>query len=156
MSVELFRALVNSTIATSIAVAMVGLLRRPVRAAAGARVAYWLWLLVPAIAVGVLLPAPKQVYMVRAVVLPEHISSTIGSCYRAHNSGSPNNAHRHCPRVVGRRVHYFGGRDDQAPARVFANPRRVDSGRRRIPSRQRDDADGYRCVASEDRGADGL
>lgn len=79
MSVELFRALVNSTIATSIAVAMVCLLRRPVRAAAGARVAYWLWLLVPAIAVAVLLPAPKQVYMVRTVVLPEHISSTMAA-----------------------------------------------------------------------------
>ena len=77
MSADLFRVLANSTIATSIAVALVGLLRRPVRVAAGAKVAYWLWLLVPAMAVAVLLPAPKQVYFVRTVVLPQHISSAM-------------------------------------------------------------------------------
>jgi bla regulator protein BlaR1 len=77
MSAELFRVLVNSTIATSIAVALVSLMRRPVRIAAGARAAYWLWLLVPAMAVAVLLPAPKQVFFIRTVVLPEHVSSAI-------------------------------------------------------------------------------
>ncbi len=84
MSAELFRVLVNSTIATSMAVALVSLLRRPVRIAAGARVAYWLWLLVPAMAVAVLLPAPKQVYFVRSVVLPEHISSAMTAAVTGH------------------------------------------------------------------------
>ena len=88
MSAELFRALANSTIATSIAVALVSLLRRPVRVAAGARVAYWLWLLVPAMAVAVLLPAPKQVYFVRSVVLPQHFSS--GMTAAVTERGAPN------------------------------------------------------------------
>jgi beta-lactamase regulating signal transducer with metallopeptidase domain len=77
MSAELFRVLANSTIATTVAVALVSLMRRPVRVAAGARAAYWLWLLVPAMAVAVLLPAPKQVLFIRTVVLPEHVSSAI-------------------------------------------------------------------------------
>ena len=77
MSAELFRALANSTVATSVAVVLVTLMRRPVRVAAGARAAYWLWLLVPAMAVAVLLPAPKQVFFVRTVVLPEHVSAAI-------------------------------------------------------------------------------
>jgi beta-lactamase regulating signal transducer with metallopeptidase domain len=77
MGAELFRVLANSTIATSVAVVLVSLLRRPVRIAAGARAAYWLWLLVPAMAVAVLLPAPQQVLFIRTVVLPEHASSVI-------------------------------------------------------------------------------
>jgi bla regulator protein BlaR1 len=84
MSAELFRVLANSTIATSSAVALICLLRRPVRIAAGARVAYWLWLLVPAMAVAVLLPAPKQVYFIRTVVLPEHVSSAVSAAVSGH------------------------------------------------------------------------
>jgi beta-lactamase regulating signal transducer with metallopeptidase domain len=61
MEAELFRTLMGATIASSAAVLLIGLLRKPLRAAAGARVAYWLWLLVPVVVLAVLLPVPSQV-----------------------------------------------------------------------------------------------
>jgi beta-lactamase regulating signal transducer with metallopeptidase domain len=77
MSNELFRLLASTTLATSAAVALVGLLRRPVRSAAGATVGYWLWLVVPAVVVSVLLPAPHRVIVSRAAVFSGHISSAL-------------------------------------------------------------------------------
>ena len=49
--------LFEATLATSVAVLLVLALRRPLRAAFGARVAYGAWVLVPASLVAVLLPA---------------------------------------------------------------------------------------------------
>jgi beta-lactamase regulating signal transducer with metallopeptidase domain len=84
MSGELFRLLAGTTLATSIAVALVGLLRRPVRIAASARVGYWLWLLVPAAMIGVLLPAPHGVVVSRAAVFPGHIGSVLTAAVSGH------------------------------------------------------------------------
>lgn len=58
MTAEVLQALTDTTLASSAAVLLVRLLRKPMRAAAGARAAYWLWLLVPAMAAAALLPAP--------------------------------------------------------------------------------------------------
>ncbi len=77
MGAELFRLLTSTTVATSVALALVGLLRRPMQRAAGARVAYWLWLLVPAMLVAVLLPAPPALLLTRADVLPGQFNSAI-------------------------------------------------------------------------------
>lgn len=59
MSVSLVWLLFQSTIAASIAVVLVALARKPVRRVAGARIAYWLWLLVPAGQLVLVLPAPS-------------------------------------------------------------------------------------------------
>ena len=48
------------TAASSIAILLVGLMRMPLRYAVGARAAYWLWLLVPATALAMLLPVPSH------------------------------------------------------------------------------------------------
>ncbi len=50
--------LVQLTIVSSATVLVIGALRKPLRRAAGARAAYWLWLAVPAVTLAVLLPAP--------------------------------------------------------------------------------------------------
>ena len=54
--------LVHITLATSVSILFVALLRKPLRALAGTRISYWLWLAVPATAmallVSVLLPSP--------------------------------------------------------------------------------------------------
>src|SRR5215217_7261182 len=52
--------LVEITIATSLAVIVVRLTIAPLRRMSGPQVAYWLWLLVPASALVVLLPLPPQ------------------------------------------------------------------------------------------------
>ena len=50
--------LVQLTIVSTVTVLVVGALRKPLRHAAGARAAYWLWVAVPATTLAVLLPAP--------------------------------------------------------------------------------------------------
>lgn len=57
---DLVNALLETTLATSMAIALVLLLRRPLRATFGARVAYTAWVLVPIALLAVLLPAPTQ------------------------------------------------------------------------------------------------
>jgi beta-lactamase regulating signal transducer with metallopeptidase domain len=52
--------LAEITVATSIAVIVVALAIAPLRRMSGPQVAYWLWLLVPASALAVLLPLPPQ------------------------------------------------------------------------------------------------
>ena len=59
-SAELLGTLIEATLAVSAAVALVLLLRRRLREAFGARVAYAAWWLVPAALVAVLLPAAVQ------------------------------------------------------------------------------------------------
>jgi bla regulator protein BlaR1 len=75
MGAEMFRVLADTTIATSVALALVGLLRKPMRLAVGAQAAYWLWLLVPAMVVAVLLPAPPVLLLARVNVLPVPVST---------------------------------------------------------------------------------
>lgn len=60
MSVEALEALVRLTVAGSVAIVAVLLLRRPLRRAFDALVAYAAWMLVPAVAAAMLLPAPVR------------------------------------------------------------------------------------------------
>ena len=59
MEADFARILVEATLASSTAVVIVCVLRKPLRRIAGAQSAYWLWLLVPATALAVFLPAPS-------------------------------------------------------------------------------------------------
>jgi bla regulator protein BlaR1 len=77
MGAETFRVLAQATMVASLACALIGLLRKPLRVAVGARVAYWLWLIVPAMLVAVLLPAPSVLLLARVNVLPAPVSSAI-------------------------------------------------------------------------------
>lgn len=77
MSAEVLQALTDTTLASSAAVLLVRLLRKPMRAAAGARAAYWLWLLVPAMTAAVLLPAPSSVLVSAQMTFPEQIRSAL-------------------------------------------------------------------------------
>src|SRR5688500_14581013 len=60
MSASALYVLAESTIAASAAILLVALMRRPLRRLAGPGVACWLWLLVPASTLVVLLPVPPQ------------------------------------------------------------------------------------------------
>src|SRR5690348_3886239 len=75
MSAEVLQALSDTTLASSAAVLVVRLLRKPLRVAAGARTAYWLWILVPAMAAAVLFPAPSLMLASAQVTLPQQIRS---------------------------------------------------------------------------------
>ena len=77
MSAEVLQALADTALASSVAVLLVRLLRKPMRAAVGARAAYWLWLLVPAMVAAVLLPAPPQVLVSAQGALPAQIRSAL-------------------------------------------------------------------------------
>ncbi|MGV8940506.1 MAG: TonB family protein [Lysobacter sp.] len=66
-SPEMLAALVETTVASSVAIVLVMLLRRPLRARFGAATAYASWLLVPAALLAVLLPS--------AAVAPAPVSS---------------------------------------------------------------------------------
>lgn len=74
-SAELMRSLLEATIASSLAIAIVLVLRRPLCDAFGARVGYALWWLVPVAIVAVLLPpardiAPQPVQVLVQAVAP--------------------------------------------------------------------------------------
>jgi beta-lactamase regulating signal transducer with metallopeptidase domain len=58
VSAEVFQVLVKTILASSVALMLVALLRKPMRIAVGARAAYLLWILVPAMAASALLPVP--------------------------------------------------------------------------------------------------
>jgi bla regulator protein BlaR1 len=59
MDASVARILIEATLASSIAVSIVGVLRKPLRRVVGAQSAYWLWLLVPATVLAIFLPAPS-------------------------------------------------------------------------------------------------
>jgi bla regulator protein BlaR1 len=76
VSDEVFQVLVKATLASSVALILVALSRRPLRLAFGARAAYWLWLLVPAMAASALLPAPMPMLLSNQVnFIPEQLRS---------------------------------------------------------------------------------
>lgn len=58
-STEILALLLKTTLASSAAVALALILRRPLRRWLGASAAYLLWLLLPATLLAVLLPAPR-------------------------------------------------------------------------------------------------
>jgi beta-lactamase regulating signal transducer with metallopeptidase domain len=79
MGADLLRALAIATLASSVAVLLVVLLRKPLRAAVGARAAYWLWLLVPAAALATLLPAPSQILYTASFSLADQVRSAVST-----------------------------------------------------------------------------
>lgn len=60
MGAEILLTLAKATVLSSFAILCVALLRIPLRKLAGSRAAYWIWLLVPAATLTLLLPAPSQ------------------------------------------------------------------------------------------------
>ena len=79
METELLQALIRATLASSASVLLIGLLRKPLRAAVGARAAYWLWLLVPALVLAFVLPAPVQSLQMSADSLPGQVRSALST-----------------------------------------------------------------------------
>ena len=76
MSDEVFQVLLKTALASSAALILVALLRKPMRIAAGARAAYWLWLLVPVMTASALLPAPTPMLLSTQVnFIPEQLRS---------------------------------------------------------------------------------
>jgi bla regulator protein blaR1 len=75
MSSSALHSLIIATAASSIAIVLVGLLRKPLRYAVGARAAYWQWLLVPAGVLAALLPAPVHSVRMMADSLPSPMSA---------------------------------------------------------------------------------
>jgi bla regulator protein BlaR1 len=72
-------SLVVLTVAASVSVLVVGLLRAPFRHVAGAQAAYWLWLMVPSSALAALLPAPSDSWVLATIALPARIMALAGS-----------------------------------------------------------------------------
>jgi bla regulator protein blaR1 len=69
--------LINLTCATTIAVLLVCLSRRALRRAAGAQAAYWLWLMIPASALAVMLPASSHTLGALSWVMPHSVSRAL-------------------------------------------------------------------------------
>jgi bla regulator protein blaR1 len=63
MSASSLLLLVQLTLVSSAAVLLVGALRGPVRRMVGARAAYWLWIVVPACVLAILMPAPPVPFL---------------------------------------------------------------------------------------------
>ena len=70
MSSNVLHVLLLATVVSSFAVVLVGVLRKPLRYAVGARAAYWQWVLVPASTLAILLPAPIQSSQTIGAILP--------------------------------------------------------------------------------------
>jgi len=79
MSNDLLRSLIEASVASSMAITLVALLRRPLRHFLGARPAYWLWLLVPMAVLAVWLPSPTASSLVLGGELPVVIAGVTGS-----------------------------------------------------------------------------
>jgi bla regulator protein BlaR1 len=69
--------LVELSLAASVAVVMIGLLRLPVRRAFGARAAYWLWMMVPASALAVLLPVRSHLLHITVQPSPSTVAEVV-------------------------------------------------------------------------------
>jgi bla regulator protein blaR1 len=83
MGAEILLTLAKATLLSSLAILGVGLLRIPLRKLAGPRAAYWIWLLVPAATLTLLLPPPAQLPLPAGVFseisLPEMVPATLGA-----------------------------------------------------------------------------
>ena len=71
MSASLLYLLLKLTIATSLGIAIVGALRKPLRLGAGSKAAYVLWLLIPVSAVATLFPSPMGPVGMVSLPLPD-------------------------------------------------------------------------------------
>ena len=79
MSASLVHVLMTATTISSLAILLVGLLRKPFRFAVGARAAYWLWLLVPVSVLAALLPASSQTLRLVTNSLPHYVSTALSN-----------------------------------------------------------------------------
>jgi beta-lactamase regulating signal transducer with metallopeptidase domain len=79
MAAEILRALVSVALVSSVAILLVVALRRPLRAWAGARAAYWLWLLVPVLTLASLLPLPTQILQISTESIPAQVRSAMAA-----------------------------------------------------------------------------
>ncbi len=77
MGVSLLHALIGATVASSLALLLIGVLRLPLRTAVGARAAYWLWLLIPAMVLATLLPARSGLLHIGSHSLTAHMGSAL-------------------------------------------------------------------------------
>src|SRR5580692_60739 len=77
MGASLLHALIGATVASSMAILIVGVLRLPLRAVVGARAAYWLWLLIPAMVLATLLPAPAGILRISSHSLTTQLASAL-------------------------------------------------------------------------------
>ncbi len=77
--------LVNLTAATTVAVVLVCLGRRPLRRAVGAQAAYWLWLMIPVSALAVMMPASSHALGLLARAMPHAVgrAASIGTASHA-------------------------------------------------------------------------
>jgi beta-lactamase regulating signal transducer with metallopeptidase domain len=73
------------TVAASLAIVVVGLTRKPLRRFAGANVSYLLWLLVPASALVVSLPAPSQSFEAASLAFPRVLLNALPSDMSSEN-----------------------------------------------------------------------
>ncbi len=89
MSVSLMHVLAELTIAASLAIVVVAILRKPLRRIAGARVAYLLWLLVPTSQLAGLLPVPSQPSGIVGQALPQSVFSAIPDAVSSWSSAIP-------------------------------------------------------------------
>ena len=85
MSVSPMYVIAELTVAASLAIFVVGLTRKPLRRFAGAQVGYLLWLLVPASALVVLLPAPSQSLEAASLAFPRLVLSALPSAMSSVN-----------------------------------------------------------------------
>src|SRR5579863_4637548 len=79
MGASAIDALLGAAAASSAAILLVALLRKPLRVAVGARAAYWLWLLVPGSTVAALLPAPSHALQMMSGALPSYMKAAVTS-----------------------------------------------------------------------------
>src|SRR5688572_31009395 len=85
MSVSAMYVIAELTVAASLAILVVGLTRKPLRRLAGARVGYLLWLLVPASALVVSLPAPSRSLEAVSLIFPGVVLSALPSAMSSVN-----------------------------------------------------------------------
>lgn len=85
MSVSPMYVIAELTVAASLAIFVVGLTRKPLRRFAGAQVGYLLWLLVPASALVVSLPAPSQSLEAASLTFPRLVLSAFPSATSSEN-----------------------------------------------------------------------
>ena len=85
MSVNPMYVIAELAVAASLAIFVVGLTRKPLRRLAGAQVGYLLWLLVPASALVVSLPAPSQSLEVASLNFPRLLLSALPSAMSSEN-----------------------------------------------------------------------
>jgi bla regulator protein BlaR1 len=77
MGASFMESLLVVTASSSASIVVVALLRKPMRTVVGARAAYWLWLLVPTVALGTLLPAPLQTHLTASYSFQNYIAAAI-------------------------------------------------------------------------------